>query len=229
MQTTTKEQDAEWYSSLGPKYETTFGHDPGLLRFLDNILARLPPQANILDVGCGTGKPVASTLVNAGHSVTGIDVSDVMIGLSQKAVPGGQFHVADMRTYDPPNDLRFDAVLNILSLFSLKRAEIENTAIRWNRWLPVGGILCIGTVAAEDCHPETKGQGYDEDKCCARDIGFRFMGADIKIDLMTRLGWEKLLGEAGFEIIETMNDLFVPAKESDCDEENHYFILAKKI
>ncbi|KAF3931137.1 hypothetical protein ABW20_dc0109171 [Dactylellina cionopaga] len=225
----TREQDAEWYSSLGEKYEATFGHDPGLQSFLQKVLKHLPPRAQVLDVGCGTGKPVASTLTEAGHSVTGLDISEVMVGLSRKAVPKAQFHVADMRTYSPPEGTQFDAVLNILSLFSLKRKEIEATARRWSHWMPIGGLLCIGTVAGEDCHAETKGQGYDEDKLCARDIGFRFMGAYIKIDLMTKLGWEKLLGECGFEIVETITDLFVPHKESDCDPEQHYFIIAKRL
>ncbi|KAF3920158.1 hypothetical protein AA313_de0203977 [Arthrobotrys entomopaga] len=224
-----KEQDAAWYSSLGEKYEATFGHDPGLQKFLQKVLKHLPPKSKVLDVGCGTGRPVASTLANAGHSVTGLDISEVMVDLSRKAVPNAQFHVADMRIYSPPDGSQFDAVLNILSLFSLKREEIESTAKRWTNWMPVGGLLCVGTVAAEDCHPETKGKGYDDDKWCARDIDFRFMGADIKIDLMTKLGWEKLLERCGFEIVETMSDLFEPVKESDCDPEHHYFLIAKRV
>lgn len=122
-------------------------------------------------------------------------------------MPSGHFERADMRQYEPPAGLRFDAVWNNFSLFDLNREEIEEIeemAVRWSRWLPVDGR-------------------------CARDIGARFMGADVKITLMTRIGWERLLGENGFEILDTMTELFVPPKESDSEEEAHYYIVARKV
>jgi 2-polyprenyl-3-methyl-5-hydroxy-6-metoxy-1,4-benzoquinol methylase len=80
-------------------------------------------RANVLDVGCGTGKPVAMTLAAAGHSVTGIDISDIMIALSQKAVPSGRFHLLDVKEYEPPSGPPFDAVFNILCLFCAQQAR----------------------------------------------------------------------------------------------------------
>jgi SAM-dependent methyltransferase len=223
------DQDASWYSSLGEKYEAAFGHDTGLVKFIQKALTYMPPKSNVLDAGCGTGKPVATSLAAAGHSVIGIDISDVMVNLSQKAVPEGRFEVADMLTYEPPEGVQLNVVLTMLSLFALKRKDIEAVAARCKHWLPVDGVWCIGTVAAEDCQPEVRGKGYDEDGRCARDIDFRFMGSDIKLDLMTKIGWVKLLQENGFEIIDTMSDLFVPPKEAECDEELHYYIVAKKV
>lgn len=223
------DQDASWYSSLGERYEAAFGHDTGLVKFIDKALTFMPPKSNVLDAGCGTGRPVATNLAAAGHSVYGIDISDVMVNLSKEKVPNGHFEVADMLTYEPPNGVQLNVVLTMLSLFALKRPEIEAVAARAKHWLPVGGIYCIGTVAAEDAQPDVKGKGYDEDGRCARDIDFQFMGADIKLDLMTKVGWEKLLQENGFEILDTSNDLFVPPEESKCDEENHYYIISKRV
>jgi 2-polyprenyl-3-methyl-5-hydroxy-6-metoxy-1,4-benzoquinol methylase len=76
------EQDANFYSSLGSNYEDVFWENPGLLKFIERALPYLPLKANVLDVGCGFGKPVAMTLAAAGHSVTGIDISGIMIPLS---------------------------------------------------------------------------------------------------------------------------------------------------
>ncbi|KAK6352251.1 hypothetical protein TWF730_009082 [Orbilia blumenaviensis] len=222
-------QDADFYSSLGSNYETAFGHDSGLVNFVHKILAHLPPRASVLDIGCGTGKPVASTLAEAGCSVTGIDISGVMVELSRKAVPDGKFEVADMLQYEPPEGTQFDAVLSLLSLFALERKDIEKMAKNWSRWVPAGGILSVGSVAAEDCKPMVQDHHYDKDGLCARGIPFRFMGNDITLDLFTRIGWETILSQNGFEIIDTATDLFTPPRESQCDEEMHYFILARKI
>jgi SAM-dependent methyltransferase len=220
--------DAEFYSSLGTRYEDAFAHNAGLLSFMEAAIAYLPSNAHVLDAGCGTGKPVATSLAAAGHPVTGIDISDTMVELSRKAVPGGTFTVADMRNYVPPLSERFGAIFNILSLFALEREEIETIMMKWHSWLETGGLLCICTMAAEDCHPETKGQGYDADGRCAREIRVRFMGEQVKITLFTRNGWEMLLRANGFEVVDTRTELFFPPKEADNDEEPHYYIIARK-
>lgn len=220
--------NADFYSSLGLKYERAFSHDPGLIAFLSSILKQLPPGAHILDAGCGTGKPVASTLAAAGHGVTGFDVSDTMVELSRRAVPSGSFQVADMRGYEPPDGAQFDAVLNILSLFRLDRESIEALAAAWGKWLKPGGLLCICTIAAEDMNPEGRGARYDADGRCARDIGMRFMGNTVQTTLFTRRGWESLLGERGFVISETTTVSHVPPPEADSEAEEHFYIVAKK-
>ena len=220
--------NAEFYSSLASKYEDAFGHDAGLLTFIHNILSDLPPRALVLDVGCGTGKPVASSLAAAGHRILGIDISPAMVELSRKAVPSGTFEVADMRSYQPPEGIRLDAVFNILSLFMLDREGIESMAEKWSLWLPAGGLLCICTIPAEDCSPDEKGHGYDPDGLCARDIGCRFMGAQTSVTLFTRKGWAALLEKQGFDIVKTMTEMHVPPEEADSDPESHFFIVAKK-
>ncbi|PVH98228.1 S-adenosyl-L-methionine-dependent methyltransferase [Periconia macrospinosa] len=220
--------DASFYSSLNTKYEDAFAHDTGLIKFIQTVLPALPPHALVLDVGCGTGNPVASSLAGAGHRILGIDISPVMIESSRKAVPSGTFEVADMRAYVPPEGVRFDAIFNILSLFTLDREAIESMSEKWSSWLPAGGLLCICTIPAEDCDPEVKGKGYDSDGLCARDIGFRFMGAQTFITLFTRKGWAALLEKQGFEIVKTMTEMHTPPHDADSEPESHYFILAKK-
>ncbi|MCJ1391112.1 hypothetical protein MMC18_003974 [Xylographa bjoerkii] len=223
------QMSAEFYSSLGASYEAAFGHDQGLLLFLQKLLPHLPPSANILDVGCGTGTPVATTLVAAGHHVFGIDISDEMVKLSRNAVPSGKFEVADMQTYTPPPGTKLDAILAVLSLFALGREDIEAQIAKWGGWLAKSGVLCICSIAAEDIDVIGKSKGYDKDGLCARDIGFQFMGDDVKITLFTREGWTELLKEHGFEIVDSLTELFVPPGEARSDEEMHYFLIARKV
>lgn len=219
--------DAEFYTSLGSKYEDAFGHDAGLLTFIRDALLHLPPSSVILDVGCGTGKPVASSLAAAGHRMIGIDISDTMVELSRKAVPSGSFEVTDMRDYILKEQV--NAVFNMLSLFLLSREEIEKMAGKWGTWLEVEGFLMICTLAAEDCQQHGTGAGYDADGRCARNLEFRFMGARVTITLFTREGWRVLLEEKGFSIVHTSTEMFVPPEDAQCDPEPHYYIIAKKV
>ncbi|WP_149540191.1 class I SAM-dependent methyltransferase [Siccirubricoccus phaeus] len=65
--------------------------------WLDRFLALLPAGAAVLDLGCGTGVPIARHLLAAGCAVTGVDSSPRMIGFARSTLPAGEWRVADMR------------------------------------------------------------------------------------------------------------------------------------
>ncbi|MGM4986153.1 class I SAM-dependent methyltransferase [Rhizobium sp. 11_C7_N12_5] len=52
----------------------------------------------VLDIGCGSGEPIARYFSGRGHPVTGVDGSPEMIALFQANLPGATFQVADMRS-----------------------------------------------------------------------------------------------------------------------------------
>ncbi|MCR4522039.1 MULTISPECIES: class I SAM-dependent methyltransferase [Bosea] len=66
---------------------------PWLARFR----ALLAPGATVLDIGCGTGQPIARHLREQGHVVTGVDSAPAMIALCRARFPEGDWQVADMR------------------------------------------------------------------------------------------------------------------------------------
>ncbi|AXQ21210.1 class I SAM-dependent methyltransferase [Acinetobacter wuhouensis] len=73
--------------------------------WLDRFLALLPQNSNILDLGCGSGKPIAQYLIEKGHKVTGVDASDCMITMAQQNFSSHSFSNlhwinADMRTLE---------------------------------------------------------------------------------------------------------------------------------
>ncbi len=67
---------------------------PWLARFR----ALLAPDAAILDIGCGTGQPIARHFMEQGHAVTGVDSAPAMIALCWSRFPEGDWQVADMRS-----------------------------------------------------------------------------------------------------------------------------------
>jgi 2-polyprenyl-3-methyl-5-hydroxy-6-metoxy-1,4-benzoquinol methylase len=85
--------------------------------WIDRFAQMLPPSAQILDIGCGSGEPIARDLVARGCSVTGVDSAPEMIEMFRANCPGQDAVVADMRHLQLGR--RFDGVLAWDSLFHL--------------------------------------------------------------------------------------------------------------
>lgn len=86
--------------------------------WLDRFLALLPAGGAVLDIGCGSGEPIARYLIDAGHGVTGVDSSPAMIELCWDRFPQETWLVADMRSLSL--DRQFDGVLAWDSFFHLR-------------------------------------------------------------------------------------------------------------
>jgi SAM-dependent methyltransferase len=66
--------------------------------WLDRFIAGLPAGKTILDIGCGSGQPIADYLVAQGYQVTGIDSSPSLIAACCSRLPSQRWLVADMRS-----------------------------------------------------------------------------------------------------------------------------------
>ena len=62
-----------------------------------------------------------------------------MIAVSKENVSFGTFEVADMRTYQHPNEQPVDAIFNIRALFGKYRQDIESIVQNWRIWLQSNG------------------------------------------------------------------------------------------
>lgn len=67
---------------------------------IDAFMASLRPGASVLDIGCGSGVPIAEDLLGRSLAVTGIDSSPSLIALCRERFPAARWHIADMRTVD---------------------------------------------------------------------------------------------------------------------------------
>src|SRR4051812_28243948 len=84
------------FDRIGERYADAFPHKEGQFAAGDWLLERLRPGSRVLDVGCGTGVPTARGLADAGHHVTGIDISEGMLRIARREVPEGEFHLLDV-------------------------------------------------------------------------------------------------------------------------------------
>ena len=77
----------------------------------------MPDGADVLDLGCGSGEPVARYLIESGHRVTGVDSSPTLIGMCRSRFPGETWIAGDMREVSLSR--RFGGVVAWNSFFHL--------------------------------------------------------------------------------------------------------------
>ncbi|WP_106746296.1 class I SAM-dependent methyltransferase [Yoonia maritima] len=85
--------------------------------WLDRFTAPLTVRAQLLDIGCGAGDPIARYLLDRGFAVTGVDASPELIDVAQENMPAAHWVVADMRALQLSQ--RFDGMLAWDSIFHL--------------------------------------------------------------------------------------------------------------
>ena len=66
--------------------------------WLDRFIAMLAKGASVLDLGCGSGNPVARHMAAQGLRITGVDSSPKFISLCRSRLPAHTWIVGDMRT-----------------------------------------------------------------------------------------------------------------------------------
>src|SRR5262245_54193235 len=108
------------------------------LDWVGRLAGLLAPGSAVLDIGCGAGVPVASSLVDAGHLVTGVDVSPRQIGLATELVPGATFVVGDIGDLSFAT-ASFDAVVMLYVVHHIRRERIGRVFSDVRTWLRPNG------------------------------------------------------------------------------------------
>src|SRR3954463_12225123 len=113
------------FDRIGEHYDEAFPHKDEQVRAGSWLLERLPSGSRGLDAGWGTGIPTARQFADAGHKVTGVDISEEMLRLARREVPEAEFRHDDIADLDPSLGV-FAAIVAFFSLLMLPRADIPS-------------------------------------------------------------------------------------------------------
>lgn len=149
---------------LYERHAHAFDRDRGRSLFekswLDRFLALAGSGAAILDLGCGSGEPLAAYLIAEGAHVTGVDSAPTLIGLCRARFPDHGWIVADMRGLDLGR--RFAGILAWDSFFHLDHDDQRRMFAVFRRHAEPGAALiftsgpahgtAIGSYQGEPLH-----------------------------------------------------------------------------
>jgi ubiquinone/menaquinone biosynthesis C-methylase UbiE len=128
-----------------------FGGDRGRTGVAEVLAmaSQLRPNANILDLGCGNGVPLAETLVKAGYQVTGLDSSVGMLERFRRNLPHTNAIHGDARDCPFP-DASFDAAISVGMLFHLPPKEQPKVLASVSRVLKQGALFLFTAAQIEN-------------------------------------------------------------------------------
>ncbi len=142
---------AEGYDRIAERYAAWAAgvRDEERQRYTALLLESLPPGAEVLELGCGSGVPTTKRLAER-IAVTGVDISARQIELARRNVPGVRFVHADMTTLEFP-PASFDAVTAFYAITHVPREEHGPLFRSIAEWLRPNGLLVatMGAGAAE--------------------------------------------------------------------------------
>ena len=117
--------------------------------YLDQLLNLLTADSTVLDLGCGTGKPIFEYLISKDIRTIGVDASKTMLDIAKVNFPGETFILQDMRLLDL--NRKFDAIIAWHSFFHLPAVDQPKMFELFEKHLNPKGILLFtsGTEQGE--------------------------------------------------------------------------------
>jgi ubiquinone/menaquinone biosynthesis C-methylase UbiE len=95
------------------------------LESIEKFITLLPPNAKILDIGCGSGRD-AKIFTDNGANVLGIDFSSQLLDIAKTHAPRAEFLLMDIETLNLPA-ASFDGAWAACSLGHIPKSGISST------------------------------------------------------------------------------------------------------
>ncbi|KAF2487665.1 type 11 methyltransferas-like protein [Neohortaea acidophila] len=212
------------FEKLEIEYEHAYGNNPLKKACVEKAIPLLPRGGRVLDVGCGTGKPVAEMLSLAGHEVLGVDISPRMVHHASARVKGS-FIVADILTYEPEGE--FAAIFIMFSLLQLTSyAEFHDVMFRYAKHVQPNGYLVFGTVPADNY--VKNGEDYDATGTYAVNYPVPFMGVPESNLVFSNEGLVRFVSSLGFRVVRNDLGIFKP-DDKRCEPEHQQYLVAQRV
>jgi cyclopropane fatty-acyl-phospholipid synthase-like methyltransferase len=182
------------YDSIAEQWHANFrgqAYVDRTLAYVDRILDGLPTGAKVLDLGCGTGNPIAKHMADRGFCVVGVDQSSELLKIAETIVPDARLVHADI--VDVELEEGFAAAVAWDSIFHVERKHHAAIFKKLANSLNAGGRLLLavgGSDAADAPESDPDHQGFTSEM-----FGHTFFYSGYA-PMVAR----ELLQAAGFEI-----------------------------
>ena len=171
----------------------------------DELVARLPAGARVVELGCGGGTEETRVLAER-FRLTGVDLSEEQLRRARRRVPAARFVHADLTDLElAPGSV--DAVASFYVFNHVPRELLEGVFQRIHGWLAPSGLL-LATLGASD------NPGWTGD----------WLGAPTYFSGFEPDTNRRLLAEAGFELL---RDELVTIREPE-GEATFHWVLARR-
>ena len=157
------------------------------LSFAGTLSDELPEGAAVVELGCGTGRPVGCSL-SARFDYLGVDVSSEMVRRATANCPNGRFQTADMSSLVFP-DASFAGVVALYSVIHVPRDRHAPLFESVFRWLEPGGWF-IGNLGTSDL-----ASGVDEDWLGNGEMYWSGWDAAENLSLLNKAGFTVVSAE----------------------------------
>jgi ubiquinone/menaquinone biosynthesis C-methylase UbiE len=175
-------------------------------RWVRELLPRLPPDANVLELGCGAAVESTALLADRGR-LTGVDISPEQLRRARERLRDAVFVEGDITKVDFPAE-SFDAVVSLFVLQHIPHEELAPLLASVARWLRRGGHF-LATMGV-------RGRGeFVED----------WLGVPMFFSSITADASRRLLRDAGLELV---HDEIVTQDEPGHGARSFLWVLARR-
>lgn len=158
MSDVNKKQVYELYDEITNWFDSN--RNKGLMEreYLEILINKIPEKGKILDLGCGSGEPIAKFLIEKHFTLYGVDGSKNMIELCKQRFPNHKWFVADMSILDLKE--KFDAIIAWDSFFHLTQDQQRHMFNIFRNHINNDGILLF-TSGTDNGEVVSKMNGRD--------------------------------------------------------------------
>ncbi len=121
------------------KAERNISPEYSVLKMFSDML---PKNSDVLDIGCGSGRPITQYLSDEGHRLLRIDISPGQIGKARLQLVKSNVAIADMMNYKYPDD-HYHGLVCLHSLVHVERIYHSKLLKIFYRALKPGGLILI--------------------------------------------------------------------------------------
>ncbi|MEO5913380.1 MAG: class I SAM-dependent methyltransferase [Luteolibacter sp.] len=177
------------YDAIAERFHAIrIGFRPKETVYLSLLLDPVKTGGKVLDLGCGTGQPIASHIAELGHHITGIDGSEAMLAIARERMPEQRWIHGQMEDFEL--DETFDAVVCWDSLFHMPRQFYQPIIRKIHRWLVPGGRLMVSSGIMVDDTPE----GFT-DTMFGHEFYYDSLSPEQMVAVIEQTGFKVLLAE----------------------------------